>query len=226
MLVGVVPAAGYATRLQPLSGSKEVFPVSGRPVMDYLLDRMQIAGCRDIRVVTRPEKEDVRSHAQRRGVAVRLGYPSSVAESILTGIEGADDDDVVLFGFPDNVWEPEDGYVRLLEALDEQHDVVLGVFRAPEPERCDVVTLGDRGRITKIDVKPARPASSLIWGVGAARARALWGLEQADEPGVYFDSLCRTTEVRGIWLSDVCIDIGTKDALRRAEAFLERDSTA
>ena len=59
MIVGVIPAAGRATRLQPLSLSKEVQPISGRPVMDYLLKRLQRGGCAELRVVTRPEKLDV-----------------------------------------------------------------------------------------------------------------------------------------------------------------------
>jgi hypothetical protein len=40
-IVGVVPAAGYATRLQPLAGSKELLQVRGRPVIDYLLTRLE-----------------------------------------------------------------------------------------------------------------------------------------------------------------------------------------
>ena len=43
-IIGVVPAAGYARRLQPLDRSKEVLEVKGRPVLDYLLDRMRAEG--------------------------------------------------------------------------------------------------------------------------------------------------------------------------------------
>jgi len=40
-IVGVIPAAGHAIRLQPLSGSKELLEIGGRPVMDYLVERMR-----------------------------------------------------------------------------------------------------------------------------------------------------------------------------------------
>ncbi len=46
MIVGVIPAAGRATRLQPLSSSKEVQPIGGRPVMDYLIDASIAAAAR------------------------------------------------------------------------------------------------------------------------------------------------------------------------------------
>ena len=55
-VVGIVPAAGYATRLQPLDCSKEVVPVGGRPVLGYLVERMRAGGASEIRVVTRAEK--------------------------------------------------------------------------------------------------------------------------------------------------------------------------
>lgn len=42
--IGIVPAAGSATRLQPLEGSKELIRVHGRPVIDFLLDRLARAG--------------------------------------------------------------------------------------------------------------------------------------------------------------------------------------
>src|SRR5687767_15687131 len=104
-IVGVVPAAGFATRLQPLACSKEVHLVGGRPVMDYLIDRLVQAGCDDIRVVTRPEKADVIAHAERQNLTVVLAHPRSVSRSLLAGLDGVGPDDLVLLGFPDTIWE-------------------------------------------------------------------------------------------------------------------------
>ena len=59
-IVGILPAAGYAVRLQPLECSKEMLEIGGRPVIDYLVERMRAGGCEELRVVTRPEKQDVR----------------------------------------------------------------------------------------------------------------------------------------------------------------------
>ena len=211
--VGVVPAAGYATRLGPIPQSKEVIPVDGRPAMDYLLDRLDHAPCDDVRVVTRPEKADVIAHAQSRGARVITGHPAHVSESLLLGIADLPDDAEVLFGFPDSIWEPPDGFARLLAALRRPGtEIALGLFRTNEPERSDVVTL-EAERVKGIAVKPARPATSWIWGCCATSARVLRGLREVPEPGVYFDGFCARGVVAGIALSDVWIDIGTQEAL-------------
>src|SRR5687767_11544688 len=81
-IVGIVPAAGYATRLQPLDGSKEVYPVGRRPLMDYVVERMRAAPCDEVRVVTRPDKQDVIGHAAALGASVVEARPETLAESV------------------------------------------------------------------------------------------------------------------------------------------------
>jgi NDP-sugar pyrophosphorylase family protein len=214
--VGLVPAAGHARRLSPLlSGSKEVCPIGGRPVIDYLLERMHVAKCGEIRVVTRPDKQDVVDHARARGARVILGEPKSVSESLLAGIEGLDADTAVVFGFPDTLWEPRDGFGALLAALGPGVAAVLGIFRAEEPERSDVVRMeGDC--VIAVDVKPKRPPSDLIWGCAATWVRTLQGLHGCAEPGHLFGELARRGLIRGVRLRDPFVDIGTPEALQRA----------
>jgi NDP-sugar pyrophosphorylase family protein len=194
-----------------------MYPIGGRPVMDYLLERMALAGCREIRVVTRPDKKDVSEHARQRGATVLFGRPPTVSASLLMGLAGVDAEARVLFGFPDTLWQPRDGFVPLLEALQRGASVALGIFRAAEPRRSDVVTLeGDR--VTAIAVKPERPSSDLVWGCAAVPARLLEQLEPELEPGLYFHRLARRGLVRGIRLADPFVDIGTPESLRRAQA--------
>jgi NDP-sugar pyrophosphorylase family protein len=216
MLVGIVPAAGHATRLGQLAQSKETVVVRGRPVMDFLLERMTAAGVDELRVVTRPAKEDVTAHASGLGARVVHGHPRDVAESLRLGAEGLAESDEVLFGFPDTLWEPMEGFARLLGPLREGADVVLGLFRTPDAARSDVVILGEAGRVRRIDVKPPEPESDLIWGCAATRAGVIRRLEPGEEPGVRFSAMAAAGDVRGIWLSGDWLDIGTPEALRRA----------
>jgi glucose-1-phosphate thymidylyltransferase len=218
--VGVVPAAGYARRLQPFSGSKEMIRVNGRPVVDFLLERLRLGGCAEIRVVTRPEKEDLVRHAAEQGATVVLARPASVSESLLAGIEGVADSDVVLFGFPDTIWEPSDGFARLLAQLAAPADLVLGLFRVDESADCDRVRLDETGMIRSVRVKPAVPDTDLTWGCFAARASALRALQQEPEPGLYFHSLRGSDQLAGVYLSDRYFDIGTPEALERASSGL------
>lgn len=217
MIVGVAPAAGSATRLQPLDGSKEMVRIGGRPVIDFLVERMSAGGAEEIRVVTRSDKHDVADHARSLGARVVLGEPANVAESLALGAEDLGPDDLVLFGFPDTLWEPVDGFARMVGELGDA-DAVLGLFTTPDLERSDVVVLAEGGAVESIAVKPAEPPSDLIWGCAAIRRRALDGLERHSEPGHLLDELSRTGRVRGVRLSDSWIDIGTPEALRRARS--------
>jgi NDP-sugar pyrophosphorylase family protein len=216
-IVGVVPAAGLATRLQPLEASKELLEVGGRPVIDYLFERMRAGGADELRVVTRPEKGDVIDHARAAGAAVILGSPASAAESFSLGCSDLTSGDIVLIGFPDTIWEPPDGYARLVEHLGGDDDAVLGLFRTTDLSRSDVVVLsGDR--VTEIVVKPQAPPSDLIWGCAAVRCSALERLAQHTEAGTLLDGLAKAGRVRGVFLSDSWVDIGTPESLARARA--------
>jgi glucose-1-phosphate thymidylyltransferase len=221
-IVGLIPAAGYATRLQPLPCSKEILPIDGRPVMDYVIDRMRIAGCTEVRVVTRAEKTDVIAHADEIGATVVLAQPTTPSESFVAGMAGLAPEDVVLIGWPDTLWEPEDGYVPLVQAVEEGREIALGLFQTPDLERSDVLSFDGSGRITGIHIKPTEPPSTWIWGCAAARMRALTGLEREEWPGSFFNSLCQNgMDLYAVRLSDVWLDIGTKEALEQATAGRE-----
>jgi glucose-1-phosphate thymidylyltransferase len=215
-LVGVIPAAGSATRLGPLPSSKEVLPVGERPVMDYLVERMRAVGCDEIRVVTRADKADVVDRAKELGLRVVLADPPTASESVASGLDGLTGDDVVLLGFPDSIWEPADGFLRLLDALDGECAAVLGLFRTADLERSDVVSLDEDGVVTAVDIKPQRPESEWIWGCAAVRATALADVASAGELGRHFGSLARRGLVRGVRLSDRWVDVGTRAGLSRA----------
>jgi glucose-1-phosphate thymidylyltransferase len=206
-VVGLIPAAGRATRLGLAEGSKELVDVGERPVMDYLVERLRLV-TDEIVVVTRPDKRDVIEHSRSLGLRIVEGEPSSVSESLLLGLSGAD---TVLLGFPDTIWEPVDGFVRLVEALEEA-DVALGVFESEDPGRSDVVEA--------VDVKPDQPRSNLIWGCAAARADALTGLDRHDQPGFLFDELAREGRTRAVRFAGAMIDVGTPEALARARRLL------
>jgi glucose-1-phosphate thymidylyltransferase len=217
-VVGIVPAAGHGSRLQPLEGSKEMLAVGGRPVLEYVIERMRAAQPAEIRVVTRPEKRDVARHARGLGAQVIEGRPPSLAASLALGAAGLDPPDVILFGFPDTIWEPPDGFRTLLAALDGGVDVVLGVFRWDEAGRSQVVELEPDGTVTAVHANPAPASSDRVWGCAAFAARSLAELERCGDPGLLFDALARRGRVRGVFLSSQFADIGTRRSLERVGA--------
>lgn len=197
-----------------------MLPVGGRPVMDYLLERMEAIPCAEIRVVTRPEKQDVVEHSRARGAVLVTARPASVGESLSEGAGGLEGDVVAVFGFPDSIWYPVDGFVRLLPLLGEDVDVVLGIFVGADPPRSDVVEL-HQGRVLSVDVKPAQPRSELVWGCAALRVGALRAITCEAEPGIALDRLARRGRVAGVRLEDPFVDIGTPEALQRSRSSLE-----
>jgi len=191
--------------------------VDGAPVIERLVQRMAVAGCRTIRVVTRPDKDDVRAYAETRGLEIVLAHPVHVGESVALGLAGVEDE-VVALGFPDSIWEPIDGFALLQDALDPSLKIVLGLFDFPDPERADVVVLDEVGRVRDIVVKPANPTSTLIWGCLVAHASALRHIERSAWPGDHMRPFMASGLVGARYLSDRYVDIGTPQALAHARS--------
>jgi glucose-1-phosphate thymidylyltransferase len=217
--VGVIPAAGHARRLQSPTGSKEMISVGGRPLIDYLVERLRRANCRELRVVTRPDKQDIVEHTPEIGARIVEGTPRSLAESIALGIEGLEPPQAVLVGLPDTIWEPVDGCSRLLERLQGDVEVVLGLFESDEPERSDVVLTDETGSVESVHVKAAAPPGNVVWGCFAARAGALAGIDRYEEPGHHFARLAAERgSVQSVRFPGELIDVGTPESLERALA--------
>lgn len=188
----------------------------GRPVIDLLLALMRDAGASEVRVVTRPEKADLVAHLRAEGIVPLLARPPTAAASIAAGLAGLAPHDVVLVGYPDTVWGPEDGFRRLAAALEGAVLAALGIFHSPDAARSDAVVMDDEGLVRRIVVKSATPPSDLIYGCAAVRRGALEGLADAGELGLHLAPLCRAGHVRGVPLSGDFLDIGTPEALARA----------
>jgi NDP-sugar pyrophosphorylase family protein len=210
MIVGVVPAAGRAERLRGMiDGSKELVPAHGRPVIDHLLERLDLAD--EIRVVVRPAKRDLIEHLHRRATVVE-GEPGTVSDSIALGLEDLADDEVVLVGFPDTLFGPPDAFERLVDALRGRHEVVLGAFTFAQPSRSDVLELGGE-RVARVHVRPPESSSSVVWGCFAARRSALEGIDRHEEPGQLLDELARAGKVGAVRFVEELFDLGTPEAL-------------
>src|SRR4051794_22412370 len=83
-MLGIVPAAGAGTRIQPLAFSKEMLPVGSRvdaqgverpkAVSEYLVDRLILAGADRVCMVISPEKTDIIPYYAQHPEARRFCY--------------------------------------------------------------------------------------------------------------------------------------------------------
>lgn len=178
-VVGVIPAAGRGTRLQPLNCSKEIVPVGqvidsrtglARPkvAVEYLLAKFRRAGIARTVIVLREGKWDIPAYLQEGGnVGMSLAYvvipgslgPPDTIDRAYAFVARCR----VAFGFPDILFEPEDGFARLIAQQDATGaDVVLGLQRIEQSHLWDMVDTDVDGRVRAITMKPAK--TSLIYG--------------------------------------------------------------
>ncbi|MEQ8717553.1 MAG: hypothetical protein RIE08_08060 [Acidimicrobiales bacterium] len=179
-LVGVVPAAGRATRLGAIPCSKEILPVAGaapsgvavRVACHSLLESMALAGVRRCLVVVDVSKCDVVEFLGDGGplgmdlafLAVRDSPDTPTTVDRARGHVG---DATVVFGFPDIQIEPVDALARVTRRRQTGGaDIVLGVLPATDVTRVDMVTL-DGERVVSILPKPAETDLTLTWLLAA-----------------------------------------------------------
>ncbi len=181
-VVGLIPAAGGATRLSPLPCSKELYPIglleetnpqNARPkvVAHYLLERLGRAGICKAFIVLRSGKWDIPAYFQEgKMVNMSLAYlavseSSSVPETLNYAYPFVQNS-LVALGFPDILFEPADAYVRVLERQKTTGaEVVLGLFPTSRPEKADMVDFDDGGRIREIVIKPTHTVLRYAWTI-------------------------------------------------------------
>jgi glucose-1-phosphate thymidylyltransferase len=179
-LVGVVPAAGTASRLGPLPCSKELLPVGfhkdsrGRRLRPkavgyYVLERMQTANVSKVYIILRKGKWDIPNYfGDGKMMDMSIAYllmnlPFGVPFTIDQAYPFIKDATVV-FGFPDILFQPQDAFVRLLSRQSGTGaDIVLGIFPATHPHKMDMVDLDKKGRVREIQIKPSQTNLRYAW---------------------------------------------------------------
>ncbi len=181
-IIGLIPAAGYATRLGPLPCSKEIYPIGLRPdpdgsgmrpkvVSHYLLEKMRRAGIEQAYIVLREGKWDIPAYF-KDGALVDMHLAYLIVDVPYGAPYTLDQaypfvrDSLVTLGFPDILFSPDDGYARILRHQAQSGaDVVLGLFPADRPSAADMVAVDARGRIERIVIKPRTTDLRHTWGI-------------------------------------------------------------
>lgn len=243
-MLGIIPAAGAGSRLQPLAFSKEMLPVGStvdehgveRPkaVSEFLVERMLRAGADRICVVLSPEKTDILPYYARHPAARRFCYvvqerPSGLCDALFRGLQVIRDDEEVLIGLPDTVWFPVDGY-RALGC----GELAFLLFPVDRPDQFDaVVTVGES--VVEVQVKQLRPATNWVWGAFRMPGRvfeqlyAIWS--EPDRGDEYIGTLVneylrRGGSARGVRAGERYFDVGTVEGYRAAIDALRQPSAS
>jgi glucose-1-phosphate thymidylyltransferase len=168
----VILAAGYATRLSPLTDSfpKMLLPLAGRPMLDYLVDRIrEVEAVEEIHLVTNAQFAPAFSEWAPDDVSVhddgttsnedRLGAIGDLAFTIeRAGLEGQDvfvvaGDNLIGYSIPDFVrfWQAKGGSAIALHEVSDP--TLLSNYGVVEVDQDD--------RVVGFEEKPAQPKSNL-----------------------------------------------------------------
>jgi len=250
-LIGLLPAGGQATRIAPLPCSKELFPVGFRQVgserdlrpkavCHYLLEQIQRAGVRKTYIILREGKWDIPTylgdgtmlgmHLAYLMMGVPFGAPYTLDQAYPFVREA-----MVVFGFPDIIFQPDDAFVQLLaRQTSTQADIVLGLFVADQPQKMDMVDLDDGGQIRRIVIKPRQTELRYTWIIAvwtpvftrfmheylaAAQTKNAVGLQPSE---LYVGDVIQAALQAGLQVETVSfpaddyLDIGTPDDLVKA----------
>jgi glucose-1-phosphate thymidylyltransferase len=238
----IILAGGYATRLRPLTEnlSKCLLPVGGRPMVDWILDRVRgVAEIDGVHVVTnsRFAGDFEQWAATKEGVVVhddgtssnedRLGAIGDVAFTLdAAGI--ANEDVIVIAG--DNLFEYDlQGYVDFWRGKGTASAVAIrdvGDLRLAS--QYGVVALDDDDRVTEFVEKPADPVSTLCATATYIYHRAHVPLvdryleegNAPDQSGSFFEWLRAREPVYGFRFEGYWLDIGDKEQLLAADNLL------
>ena len=235
---GVSPAAGKGSRIQPLAFSKELLPVGSRldgdterplAVSEYLIERMIAGGATRLCFVVSPGKTDILEYYGNRVYSADVCYtvqtePKGLCDALFRALPFIASDEQVLFGLPDTVWFPENGFTWL-------EDEVLSflLFPVERPEFFDAVVTDNNGLVMEIQVKQPNPSSNWVWGAFKmplsifSELHRLW-LERhkADEYiGTLVNAwLARGGRAAGVHAGERYVDVGTVHGYRQAISLL------
>lgn len=225
----IILAAGYATRLYPLTENfpKPLLEVAGKPILDWLIDDMEQTGRVDEYVVVSNRRfapvfeRWARDH---RAVTVlddgttsnegRLG----AVKDMQFAIGRLDSGDGLLVMAGDNLLNFSlSGFIRYAE--EKKASCVMRYYEAEEARlsRSGVIEIDDDDRILSMEEKPASPKTHwcipAFYFFTAADAglvsEAIAGGCGTDAPGSFISWLCRRRDVYAWPMPGARHDIGT-----------------
>ncbi len=234
----IILAAGYATRLYPLTKDKPkpLLEVKGRPIIEHILDKLNDIDLEEIFIVT---NEKFFSHF----LEWRAGYNHNENITIVNDKTGSnedrlgslgdiryvvenlnvDDDLMVIAG--DNIFEF--GLLPVVQMYHEKHSPVVVLYDVNDfdlAKQYGIVSIDDKGKIVGFQEKPKNPQSTLsstgIYLYPKQTVRDLIRFSEendADKAGNFLEYLYKKTSVYCFVTEKKWFDIGTLDQLKKAQ---------
>ncbi|MDD4939672.1 MAG: nucleotidyltransferase family protein [Candidatus Omnitrophica bacterium] len=237
----LILAAGYATRLYPLTKDfpKPLLEVSKKPIIDHILAKLQVLPDIDqIFVVTnnkfiphfrkwekklRGSKRVFLVNDLTRTIKTRRGAIGDM--NFVINKKGIRDDLLVVGG--DNLFS--EGLERFVSFARAKKNPVIGVYnikKKSEAGKYGVIKLGRQNRLLDFKEKPQDPDSALIAmclyyfprkKIGLVKQYLESKTDKRDATGFYIDWLRKKEKVFGFVFGGIWYDIGDRKFLKEAD---------
>ena len=210
----IIPLAGKGTRLRPLTYlvPKPLIKVAGRPVLDWVMDRLEGLDVEELIFITGHLKEQVETYVRKR-----YTIPSRfIEQKVQDGTAGAVNlarpavHGPVMIIFVDTIFDADLSIVK-----GSTDDGIIWAKEVEDYQRFGVVVTDAKGYMTKIVEKPKEPVSKLaniglywiravdqMWQgidhvLAAPKNKGEWFLTDAFQWMIEHGAKIRTAEVAG-----------------------------
>jgi glucose-1-phosphate thymidylyltransferase len=247
----LILAAGYATRLYPLTlnKAKPLLEVGGKPIIEWLFDNLgSLSGLRTVFVVTNDKFTNdfqnwANSYQDRNpGMQIKIINDGSKSDDdklgaigdinlVLTREDLTKDDLLVIAG--DNLFEQAlTDFVNT--AKNSQATVAVhNVGNLEAMKKYGTVTIDSHGVITNFEEKPEKPKSTLAAVALYYYSREVLPLfttylaagNNPDQPGLFLQWLYTRKPVNTFEIKGRWLDIGSKETLKSANEIFEKLKT-
>lgn len=244
----IILAAGYATRLYPLTLTKPkpLLPVAGKPMIEHVLDKLApITGIDRVYVVTNAKfagafqdwADQYRATKSKLEFTVvndgttddknKLGAIGDIHFVLKT--QNVDDDLIVVAG--DNLFSEELGdFGRLCREKDAPAEGIYDVKTVEEAKKYGVISVDKDGRITRFVEKPPQPETTLIGIALYFYPKHVIPLikqyiaegNNPDQPGRLIQWLYPRTAVYTWQVPGLWFDIGSRETLEEANQIFAK----
>lgn len=232
----LILAAGYATRLRPLTDSiaKPLLPIAGRPMVDWILDRVAETSADEIHLVTNARfagdferwAEDKDVHVHDDGTTSNDDRLGAIGDIEFVGL----DDDLLAIA-SDNLFDYSlADYESYWRSKDGSAVAVYDVGDRELAKKYGIVDVDDEDRVTNFVEKPAEPPTTLC-----ATATYLYRRDHAalvptylaegnppDQPGNFVAWLHKRAPVYAYRFPGEWYDIGDQAQLLEADNRMRR----